>query len=207
MQGGVFLEGDQLGFSGFSNFEPIRPHLCEFALSPVPKLLISYSHDSRRHEDRVHRLADRLNADGFDTWIDQYSPAPSDGWRSWMETQIRNADFVLLVCTDTYLRRVRKRDDSARSRGVLWEASLIHNLLYAGDKHIEKLIPILFDETLQPSIPPYSNAMHYQVDSAGGLEDLYRHITDQPRFQVPLLQKLCPLPPKLPASITSFVGR
>ena len=207
MQGGVFLEGDQLGFSGFSNFEPIRPHLGEFAFSPVPKLLISYSHDSRRHEDRVRRLADRLNADGFDTWIDQYSPAPSDGWRSWMETQIRNADFVLLVCTDTYLRRVRKRDDSARSRGVLWEASLIHNLLYSGDKHIEKLIPILFDETLQPSIPPYSNAMHYQVDSAGGLEDLYRHITDQPRFQVPLLQKLCPLPPKLPARITPFVGR
>lgn len=72
----------------------------------TPKLFISYSHDSRDHQDRVRQLADRFRAEDIDAWIDQYAPAPSEGWPMWMQAQILEADFVLLVCTETYLRRV-----------------------------------------------------------------------------------------------------
>ena len=38
-------------------------------------------------------------ADGIDASIDQYVPFPGEGWPGWCETEIRKAQFVLLVCT------------------------------------------------------------------------------------------------------------
>jgi hypothetical protein len=51
----------------------------------------------------VLALADRLCADGIDAMIDQYEQSPPEGWPAWCEAQIRKADFVLMVCTETYL--------------------------------------------------------------------------------------------------------
>src|SRR5687767_1819513 len=96
----------------------------------TPKVFISYSHDSRDHEDRVLGLADRLRKDGVDALIDQYVPAPPDGWPIWMDVEIQRADFVLLVCTDVYLRRVERREEPGKGRGVLWETKLIYTHLY-----------------------------------------------------------------------------
>jgi hypothetical protein len=72
----------------------------------APRVFISYSHDSPQHDRQVLGLVDRLRVEGIDCMIDQYEPAPSSGWPRWMERQIREADFVLMVCTETYYRRV-----------------------------------------------------------------------------------------------------
>jgi hypothetical protein len=62
--------------------------------------------------------------------IDQYEPTPSSGWPRWMERQIREADFVLIVCTETYYRRVVGQEEPDKGLGVCWEANLIYNCLY-----------------------------------------------------------------------------
>jgi hypothetical protein len=54
----------------------------------APSTLISYSHDSASHCDRVLTLANRLVEDGIDVRLDQYEPYPPDGWLRWMENQI-----------------------------------------------------------------------------------------------------------------------
>ena len=46
----------------------------------TPKIFISYSHDSSRHQARVSALSNRLRADGFDCNIDQYEVSPDEGW-------------------------------------------------------------------------------------------------------------------------------
>jgi len=48
--------------------------------SEPPKTLISYSHGSPEHEQRVLTLADRLRGDGIDCMIDQYALVPEEGW-------------------------------------------------------------------------------------------------------------------------------
>src|SRR5271165_7057034 len=113
------------------------------AEQPAPRLFISYSHDSREHEDRVLTLAERLRADGIDAAIDQFDTAPPDQWPMWMDREIRKADFVALVCTETYLRRVEGRETPGKGRGVLWEAKLIYNSLYYEDPTVQRFIPIL----------------------------------------------------------------
>jgi hypothetical protein len=44
--------------------------------SDPPKVLISYSHDSPEHRQRVLGLAERLRTDGIDCTIDQYAVVP-----------------------------------------------------------------------------------------------------------------------------------
>lgn len=70
-----------------------------------PRVFISYSHDSPEHMSHVKTLSDRLCSEGVDSNIDQYEQSPSEGWPRWMVRQIREADFVLVVCTQRYLRR------------------------------------------------------------------------------------------------------
>ena len=106
--------------------------------STSPKVFISYSHDSLEHEDRVLSLADRLRQDGVDASIDQYVPAPPDGWPIWMNSEIRNANFLLLVCTETYHRRAEHSEEPGKGRGVLWEAKRIYNDLYLADAPLQK---------------------------------------------------------------------
>ena len=89
----------------------------ELRESTPPKVFISYSHDSQEHEDRVLALANRLRADGVDALIDQYNPTPPEGWPMWMEDQIRNANFVILICTEIYLRRAERQEKPGKGRG------------------------------------------------------------------------------------------
>lgn len=79
-----------------------------------PKVLISYSHDSPEHEQRVVTLADRLRGDGIDCIVDQYVPVQEEEWPLWMERQIERSDYVLMVCTQTYFRRVRDEEECAK---------------------------------------------------------------------------------------------
>jgi hypothetical protein len=161
-----------------------------------PRVFISYSHDSREHEDRVLALADRLREDGIDTVIDQYHTAPSVGWPMWTDREIHQADFVALVCTETYLRRVEGREEPSKGRGVLWEAQLIYTHLYVADSPVQRFIPILLEEGVPSWIPwPLRGLAFYEISATEGYEGFYRHVTGQPRHEKPELRKLKALPP------------
>jgi tetratricopeptide (TPR) repeat protein len=147
----------------------------------TPKVFISYSHDSPAHEDRVLELADKLTETGIDCMIDRYDPAPSSGWPLWMEKQITAADYVLMVCTETYDKRVHQKEKPGKGLGVCWEANLIYNLLSEEKLENNKFIPILFDQYDKKYIPlPLRGYAFYPVDTEKGFEALYRRLTDQP---------------------------
>ena len=147
----------------------------------VPRLFISYSHDSRAHEDRVRVLANRLRHDGVDAVIDQFDAAPQHGWPMWVDREIQKADFVAMVCTETYLKRVEGRDAPGKGRGVLWEAKIIYNHLYEEDRPLQKFIPILLEGGRQSSIPwPIRGLTYYQLDTEQGYDDFYRYLTHHP---------------------------
>ena len=89
----------------------------------MPKVFISYSHDSESHSLKVLEFCNRLRHDGIDAYIDRYETAPAQGWPRWMVTQVEDADYVLVVCTEIY----RKRFDGKTNEGagVRWEGALI----------------------------------------------------------------------------------
>src|SRR5512135_3911605 len=98
----------------------------------APRVFLSYSHDSAEHAARVLDLANALRRDGSDVILDRYLQprGPEEGWPLWMDRNIRDADFVLLVCTATYLRRVMSEEEPGLGLGVRWEGKLIYNRIY-----------------------------------------------------------------------------
>ena len=76
---------------------------------------VSYSHDTKTHKDRVRDLAEQLIAKGVPTELDQHNPFPPEGWPSWMTRRIAEATFVVVVCTETYYRRVMGREAAGAS--------------------------------------------------------------------------------------------
>jgi hypothetical protein len=161
-----------------------------------PKVFISYSHDSPPHDRQVFELAGRLRSDGIDCLIDQYEPAPASGWPNWMERRIREAEFILIVCTETYLRRFNDEEAPDKGLGVCWEANIIKNCLYGQKLDNHKFIPIFFSDTNRKYIPiELQGYSHYQVSSPDGYDELYRRLTNQPKVTIPELKELRSLPP------------
>ena len=163
----------------------------------MKKVFISYSHDSREHADKVLALSDRLIEDGVDCILDQYEDSPPEGWPRWMDTNIKNADFVLMICTETYYKRVMGEEKPGKGQGVRWEGNLIYQHFYNADTMNRKFIPVLFDDCRKEYIPtPLQGATYHWIDSEQGYEDLYRRLTNQPKTKRPKLGKLRTLPPR-----------
>jgi SEFIR domain len=108
------------------------------------RVFISYSHDSVEHARRVLGLAQRLRDDGVDAQLDQYvAGTPPRGWPRWMLDQLDSAQFVLVVCTETYCRRFLGREEPDKGKGADWEGSLITLELYHARSDTSKFVPML----------------------------------------------------------------
>ncbi|SDZ74769.1 SEFIR domain-containing protein [Thiothrix caldifontis] len=147
----------------------------------MTRVFISYSHDSDAHRDFVRGLSDRLRTDGLECLIDQYiNGFPPEGWQCWMENQIEAADFVLLVCTETYLRRYRKQETEG-GRGVTFEGVVISQVLYDHYYHNTKFIPVVPQQGKPEHVPiPLKQYSTYRLPE--DYETLYRLLTNQAQF-------------------------
>ena len=140
--------------------------------------------------------------EGIDVILDQYvHPAPEEGWPRWMDRNIDEAQFALMVCTETYRRRVMGQEEPGKGLGVRWEGSLIYNRIYHDKPSGSRFIPILLPGSEPAHIPnPVQGHAYYRIATFDltdpGFEALYRHLTDQPATLKPGLGELIILPPK-----------
>ena len=165
--------------------------------SPL-KVFISYSHDSPEHADHVLALADRLRQDGIDCILDQYIlGSPDEGWQLWMDRQMRDANFVLMICTPTYHRRVMREEEPGVGQGVNWEGNLIYQHFYQDGTVNTRFLPILLEGGSASNIPvPFRGVAKYRPMTQEGYEALYRRLTNQPLTPKPNLGTLRQLPPR-----------
>jgi hypothetical protein len=144
----------------------------------------------------VLALACRLRDEGVNAIIDKNEQSPPQGWPSWCEEQIREARFILMVCTESYFRRVNNEEEPHQGHGVLWEARLIRQHLYDQGSATDKFVPVLFADSSQSYVPtPVKGATIYEIDTPEGYEALYRLLTDQPSAPLTPLGPRKRLPP------------
>ena len=160
------------------------------------RVFLSYSHDSDEHAARVLDLANALRRDGIDAILDQYlHRGPEEGWPLWMDRNIRDALFVLMVCTATYLRRVLGEEKPGQGLGVRWEGKLIYNRIYHDRPSGSRFIPILLPGSTPTYIPtPVLGHNRYVITSFhradSGYDGLYRHLVDKPKVIAPKIGTL-----------------
>lgn len=157
----------------------------------MARVLISYSHDSSQHLDRVLSLSNRLRSEGVDCHIDQYEQSPPEGWPNWCSNQVEDADFVLVVCTETYERRFRGKEQPGKGLGAAWEGFVITQELYEAQGKNIKFIPVVLDSSNAEHIPIILRAAtRYDLSRVDDYETLYRRLTDQPEVVMPALGEI-----------------
>lgn len=148
-----------------------------------PRVFISYTHDSPDHKQRVLKLSERLRVDGIDSSIDQYESSPREGWPLWMIKNIEDADFILVVCTEIYQRRVLGNEAKGKGLGARWEGKLIIQRLYEAAEN-SRVVPIVFSDQDTKYIPVFlRDSTYFDVATAEGYELLIHHLNRQLDFQ------------------------
>jgi len=144
-------------------------------------VFISYSHDSDEHRQKVLALSERLRADGIETLFDQYvNGAPKEGWPRWMMNQLDAAQYVLVVCTETYYRRFRGHEVAGKGKGVDWEGALITSDLYDSRSQSLKFVPIFLSSAVVDYIPdPLRSSTHHTLTSESEYQRLYDFLLQQ----------------------------
>ena len=136
--------------------------------------------------ERVFELAETLRENGIDSRMDLYyakslhgftppDPLPNrDSWEAWQEDEIREADYVLVVCSREY-------GESPENSGAWRDVEFMKKDLESGRATLRKFIPVGFGahEVRSQFIPSFiRGATYYDLTpdtSAGfGCEDLVR---------------------------------
>jgi len=107
-------------------------------MTDSPHCFVAYSWESEDHKQWVLDLATRLRRDGVDVVLDLWLSLPGDSLTKMMETEVRESDFVLMICTPTYKKKLDERQG-----GAGYEGEVIMGERFAGVSPSAKFVPIL----------------------------------------------------------------
>lgn len=103
----------------------------------APKVFVSYSHDTPEHKRWVAELATKLRQNGVDAVLDQWDLQPGKDVPMFMEEQLKECDFALLICTERYVEKA-----NSGTGGVGYEKMIVSGELIK-DIDVGKFIPII----------------------------------------------------------------
>ncbi|MCJ8269052.1 MAG: toll/interleukin-1 receptor domain-containing protein, partial [Psychrosphaera sp.] len=164
------------------------------------KLFISYSHDTEEHAKKVLQLANDLRRAGYDVPIDQHVAAPEEGWPLWMENGIEDSAFVLLICTETYKRRITGKEKEKIGYGCRFEGKVIYNAINNDASRNNKFLPVLFNIDDKAHITLILGGDTFYLitpDDLSGFDDLKRRLAGQHKAFTPkvgVVEKVPALP-------------
>lgn len=118
--------------------------------------------------------------------LDQWDVRPGSDLPAYMETSVREADFVLLVCTPTFAQKA-----NAGRGGGGYEKTMVTGEIFSRSAAAGKFVPLLKLSNPDESLPWYLKSKVFldfrtPAASSASLEQLLRHIFDEPRFVRPL---------------------
>jgi hypothetical protein len=166
-----------------------------------PTAFISCSWDDEAHKEWVKQLATQLRHDGVDARLDHWHAVPGDQLPEFMEREIRENDFVIIICTPKYKEKSDKRAGGVGYEGDIMTAEVLTK------QTRRKFIPVLAKGSWAEAAPSWLLGT-YHVDLSdvyrypGGYQDLLTTILSTRPKPPPL----GPLPPGYKSSVHSPPG-
>jgi hypothetical protein len=138
--------------SSETQFPPSAPQKSERNDSaqdlPRPTVFISYTWESDNHQAWVLAFANRLRNDDFiNARLDQLHLRLGDRSPQFMEESVRDSDYVLVICTESYKRKFDARQGGAGYEGHIITAEMVT------EKGRGKFIPILRQGNWDSAMP------------------------------------------------------
>jgi len=149
----------------------------------IPKVFVSYSHDSQAHKQWALAFATRLRKVGVDAVLDQWDLGPGDDIPLFMERNLATADRVLMICTENYVSKA-----NAGAGGVGYEKMIVTaDLMQKVDSN--KIIPIVRQDGthLVPNFLRSKMYLDFSLEDQFevSFDDLTRSIHNAPLFIKP----------------------
>lgn len=149
----------------------------------LPKVFISYSHDSIDHKKWVLDFATKLRASGVDATLDQWDLKPGDDLAVFMEKNLREADRVLMICSETYVDKANKGIGGVGYEKMIVTADLLARI------DSNKVIPII-RQSGKTSVPTFlQTKLHLNFSSDNDFEfqfdELIRTLHNSPVYEKP----------------------
>lgn len=149
----------------------------------IPKVFVSYSHDTLEHKKWVLDLAIRMRNNGIDAIIDQWELKPGDDLPHFMETNLVSCDRVLMVCTENYVEKANSGIGGVGYEKMIVTSSLLKRI------NETKVIPII--RQISTKVVPtflktklyidFSNPRDFEYN----FDELVRTIHDSPLYEKP----------------------
>ncbi len=149
----------------------------------IPKVFISYSHDTQEHKKWVLELASRLRNNGIDAILDQFELQPGDDIPHFMEKHLSTSSKILMICTEKYVDKANKGQG-----GVGYEKMIVtSNLMKRIDEN--KIIPLI-RQVASTEVPTFLRSKLFinfsnKDDYEFAYDELVRTIHDSPLFKKP----------------------
>lgn len=124
-------------------------------MNKVPKIFVAYSHDSDEHKNWVRELSSELRSYGINVVLDQWDLNYGEDVTLFIESNIRNSERVLIICTDRYVQKANRSEG-----GVGYERMIVtRELINHADTN--KFIPIIRQSSGKELMPDFMGVRFY----------------------------------------------
>lgn len=152
----------------------------------APTVFVSYSHDSPEHKAWVLRLATDLRNAGIDASLDQWDLALGQDVAAFMHDGISQSDRVLLVCSETYVKKSEGGLGGVGYERLIITAEVVEAI------ETKKFIPLIRSNPSASKIPKHIGPrrhIDFTDDASYGasLETLCRELLGVPATGKPAL--------------------
>lgn len=158
----------------------------------VPRVFVTYAHDTPEHKVLVEQFATFLRAGiGLDVHLDSWYDNVRRDWSLWATQHLREADFILVIASPEYKRRADGTAMPHEGRGSQFETAIIRdNLTRDLRRETERVLPVVLPGRSIDEIPDFLNGYsttRYPVEefTDDGVADLLAAITGQGQYPMP----------------------
>ncbi|MDN3654509.1 toll/interleukin-1 receptor domain-containing protein [Ferruginibacter paludis] len=149
----------------------------------IPKVFLSYSHDTLEHKKWVLELATRLRTNGIDAILDQWELGAGSDIPHYMEQNLANADYIVMVCTRNYVEKANMGTGGVGYEKMIITATLMRSI------NETKVIPIV-RQSGEKMVPTFLTSKMYidfskQDEFELAYDNLIRAIHKSPLFIKP----------------------
>ena len=114
-----------------------------------PKVFISYSDDTQEHKRWISELGAKLRRNGVQIIFDQWHLNSANDPKQFMEFGVKNSDWILVICTDSYVGKANDGEDSIGYEPMIITQKLVEDL------GTNKFIPIIRQTEWEDKTPEF----------------------------------------------------
>jgi hypothetical protein len=148
-------------------------------MSTEPKrVFISYAWEDEEYKAWVKQFATQLREHGVRARLDQWHIAAGENIPGFMNSEVRHADYVLILGSPTYREKVHALEDGGKITGSGWESRVVTTQLF--NQPGFKSIPILARGSWQEAIPMFiSTDYGFDLSEAASYEENFLRLVQE----------------------------